>query len=350
MNGITLIALIITIIVLLILAGVSINMVLGDNGIITKAQSANAKTTQSQIKENIEIAWAAIEIEYYDGLNQDSTYSRSDFYTETNLNKNLVQGKISELNYVEDGISTLKYTDENDNLFKYAVDSSGKIIEVKTLYSQITADNYGDSVNYTANGISDWKIFYSDDENIYLISSDYMPNTCVSESYFGKTSVYNIFWKIDNTDLNNLTIDDIDNNTLSKVLIDTNYLSKYVISLLKTETWNNFANNTAEFAIGSPTVEMFIASWNNKYPASKLYYFKGEKGYSIWTSELTEEYYPKTLERAWCMITPTEMQELIGGVDELYFPNVEDKGIVGYWLTGASKVGTELKTKSRRFF
>ena len=38
MKGITLVALVVTIVVLLILAGVSINLVLGDNGIITKAK------------------------------------------------------------------------------------------------------------------------------------------------------------------------------------------------------------------------------------------------------------------------------------------------------------------------
>ena len=40
-KGITLIALVITIIVLLILAGVSIAMLTGDNGILTQANSAN---------------------------------------------------------------------------------------------------------------------------------------------------------------------------------------------------------------------------------------------------------------------------------------------------------------------
>ena len=40
-QGITLIALVITIIVLLILAGVSIAMLTGDNGIITQAQKCN---------------------------------------------------------------------------------------------------------------------------------------------------------------------------------------------------------------------------------------------------------------------------------------------------------------------
>lgn len=39
-NGITLVALVITIIVLLILAGVSLSMVFNQNGIVTKAQEA----------------------------------------------------------------------------------------------------------------------------------------------------------------------------------------------------------------------------------------------------------------------------------------------------------------------
>ena len=39
-KGITLIALVVTIIVLLILAGVAINLTIGDNGIITRAQQA----------------------------------------------------------------------------------------------------------------------------------------------------------------------------------------------------------------------------------------------------------------------------------------------------------------------
>lgn len=39
-KGITLVALVVTIIVLIILAGVSIALVLGDNGIVTKAKQA----------------------------------------------------------------------------------------------------------------------------------------------------------------------------------------------------------------------------------------------------------------------------------------------------------------------
>ena len=51
-KGITLVALIITIIVLLILAGVSISMVLGDNGLINKAQNSVNTYDNSAVKEN----------------------------------------------------------------------------------------------------------------------------------------------------------------------------------------------------------------------------------------------------------------------------------------------------------
>ena len=50
-NGITLIALVITIIVLLILAGVSISAVMGENGIATKAKESAKKTEEAKKEE-----------------------------------------------------------------------------------------------------------------------------------------------------------------------------------------------------------------------------------------------------------------------------------------------------------
>ena len=50
-NGITLIALVVSIIVLIILAGVSIAMLVGENGIITQAQKAAQETEQAQVNE-----------------------------------------------------------------------------------------------------------------------------------------------------------------------------------------------------------------------------------------------------------------------------------------------------------
>ena len=55
-KGITLIALVITIVVLIILAGVSINMVLGENGLFTKAKEAteNMQLAQKEEEEGID--------------------------------------------------------------------------------------------------------------------------------------------------------------------------------------------------------------------------------------------------------------------------------------------------------
>ena len=54
-GGITLIALVITIIVLLILAGVAISMLSGENGILKKATEAKTKTEESSLVEQIKI-------------------------------------------------------------------------------------------------------------------------------------------------------------------------------------------------------------------------------------------------------------------------------------------------------
>lgn len=52
-GGITLVALVVTIVVLLILAGVSINLVLGNSGIIAKAKEAKDETQLTGVKEKL---------------------------------------------------------------------------------------------------------------------------------------------------------------------------------------------------------------------------------------------------------------------------------------------------------
>ena len=63
-NGITLIALVITIIVLLILAGVSIAMLTGQNGILTQAQNAKNRTEEAREEEQNRLS------EYEDYINK----------------------------------------------------------------------------------------------------------------------------------------------------------------------------------------------------------------------------------------------------------------------------------------
>lgn len=58
-KAITLIALVVTIVVLLILAGISLNLVLGNNGLIKKSKDAKEETTVADEKEKVEMAYVS---------------------------------------------------------------------------------------------------------------------------------------------------------------------------------------------------------------------------------------------------------------------------------------------------
>lgn len=64
--GITLIALVITVIILLILAGVTLVAISGDNGILLQAKKAKESTEEAQEKENISLRETELEILYKD--------------------------------------------------------------------------------------------------------------------------------------------------------------------------------------------------------------------------------------------------------------------------------------------
>lgn len=95
-KGITLIALVVTIIVLIILAAVSINLVLGENGIISKAIEAKTKSEDEKIKE--EISFDILE------------YKMSDNAKITNRELEQILNQYGEIIYEEDnqGIKSIK--------------------------------------------------------------------------------------------------------------------------------------------------------------------------------------------------------------------------------------------------
>ena len=97
-SAITLVALVITIIVLLILAGVTINMVIGENGIFGKANTASENTKIANAKEIIRLA--VLENEVYKNTNDSRAKSDSDLQTEietklTNEGYKVEEGKIT---------------------------------------------------------------------------------------------------------------------------------------------------------------------------------------------------------------------------------------------------------------
>ena len=82
-KGITLIALVITIIVLLILAGVSIAMLTGENGILSQAQKAGEQTDIGQEKEAIALAYNGAKAENNGGDVDTDDLNRNFGYNDT---------------------------------------------------------------------------------------------------------------------------------------------------------------------------------------------------------------------------------------------------------------------------
>lgn len=86
-KGITLVALVITIVVLLILAGVTISMVLGPNGVLTNSQKAKDNSAQGTANDALATALSSLSTDYYagDGANQSSLSAMLDTVEEGNL-------------------------------------------------------------------------------------------------------------------------------------------------------------------------------------------------------------------------------------------------------------------------
>lgn len=113
-RGITLVALVVTIVVLLILAGVSISMVLGNNGIVTKAQASQAAQDKAYAKEVVESGLKSVQIDVLTGVK--TTAGVVDVVTAIG-DSNFVAGTVA---------NTVKYTSKDGKAYTVTVDMSDK--------------------------------------------------------------------------------------------------------------------------------------------------------------------------------------------------------------------------------
>ena len=95
-RGITLIALVITIIVLLILAGVSIAMLTGENGILNKATSSRSATNEAEAVERINLALNAVKAEIFDQQVDEQNWEPIDDNDTTETSDDELQEAIKE--------------------------------------------------------------------------------------------------------------------------------------------------------------------------------------------------------------------------------------------------------------
>ena len=145
-KGITLIALVITIIVLLILAGVSIAMLTGENGILTQANNSKYSTARAEAVEKINLALNAVKTEVYSQRVNDADWDPA-----TNFNTDIVP--VLDLDEI---VVSAGATDDGKIVYKWT--EGTKILEIS--YYGVSAANLKDSekisgtINLDASGDS----------------------------------------------------------------------------------------------------------------------------------------------------------------------------------------------------
>ena len=119
-NGITLIALVVTIVVLLILAGITISLVFGSNGVIKKAQEANENTKIAQVREQLELAKGPEYIEGNGKYNPDSYFERIEA-------EGIIGNKDTDI--IDNGDGTYEVTTTSGYIFKITLVPSKDNVE-----------------------------------------------------------------------------------------------------------------------------------------------------------------------------------------------------------------------------
>ena len=383
-RGITLIALIITVIVLLILAGVTMSFVVGDNGVVTQSQKAKIRTEEEEAKEEIEIEVVGC----YDddgnidlGLLNESLKKKGGVsFKKAGEESDFVELKEGEdENNIEELPVTVKYKNvEVEITGEYTGNNTNEPPKGKLASELVPTEDYGKFVDYgldlggDGKTTNDWKIFYTDDEGrIFLIAADYVPNNCstlktamdkdhskmikntntgwsVCCEYWSSSSDFGLptyhcydgisplnkgkeggqcsfpeTFMLNRDPYNN--DDTVKNHYFCSSHVGNseqngaggNTNSRCVSSLQCTMNWRPFIDESskkayAEKAIGGPTLEMWVASWNQKYGDEKKLYVGESKsdgsGYNIGTSSASTS-------------TSISLSSDSGYSDTLYFPH-----------------------------
>ena len=100
-KGITLVSLVITIIVMLILAGVSLSMVMGDSSVLDQATQAVDETERSTVSDEVSLAVGAVQTAYYGQYSNTTGRLTMAQCLITKLNKNDLTSAHTDANAVK---------------------------------------------------------------------------------------------------------------------------------------------------------------------------------------------------------------------------------------------------------
>lgn len=126
-RGITLIALVITIVVLLILSGVAIALVVGNNGVLSQASNSVVVNREAKAAEELEMAWASATTKFYTDWALDNSKNLSEYVDSKSLSSYTKEtGTVTQSVDNEDGTYIVNYQTKDQNiLYKFSVNEEG---------------------------------------------------------------------------------------------------------------------------------------------------------------------------------------------------------------------------------
>lgn len=393
--GITLISLVITVIVLLILAGATVTIALNGDNIFSKANQAvtgwNAKVTEENEATNqlydildsigkattptgiekVSFTTTSITVKATGGTSYKYKISTD---ADWRTSEPIADGTSYEITGLTDGET---YTVVAININEKGEESNPITKTMKVGYD----GRIGQYVHYDVNlGIGsdtssvddDWVVFYEDETSgyTYLIAADYVPKGVITSATSGSTgragliksgtaaNLYNVMW---NNPSNKITTNRIPATAQSGSNRMANYFSSWYAEtteenvtngnatqnkqkaaalLMDKANWSDFAltseNNTIE-AYGGPTVELWAASWKQR-GYSELFWDKVTDatygiGYKVGAAANSLDTYYNT--------SNMDTSKADRGINnKVYFPHYSTStatdGCSGYWLASPS--------------
>ena len=328
-SGITLIALVVTIVVLIILATVSINAVLGQNGIIGKAKQAKESYEKSVKAEDTAMQELLNEMAQYDTDNSGSgggTTKPAEGITAT------VEGK------------TVTITKDN------VADYLGRVV---TNYVPTTSSVSIDGIAYNVS--TKYRLYYVDFDGKYGEKNGvYLKADCTSNNYLlpipdATASTAN------NVKIRALNPSLYASGVTSPVADNTNMLE--VTWLTNTSNWDSLKTgsslaNKVNYVVGAPSVEMMMDSYNTKYNLTESTPNTGTLTADTARAKLFYQY-PTTVdsnnygyELGPCHYNGTEYDyytsnysvKTDSAIDSMYYPGDNQY----YWLASPSAYGDDI--------
>ena len=250
-NAITLIALIVTVIILLILAGITLNMVIGENGLFGKANIAKEETNKSTATEKVKLKILEYKSEAASKQEDETLKGFKEFYSQDSEIEyvNLCVGDNGKLVDANENTPTRAKVKLKEYSYEFVIDDKLKIISIDGK-SNATEDSNDDGKLEISDNIK--KLFESANYNLNLeevmqneeIMNELLQNEDVINYIISNDKIYNL--ALNNSKISGILssnptlLERMKNDSKWKAVPTLNLNNQYITDIKASYTWSNY--------------------------------------------------------------------------------------------------------------